>query len=161
MDNPFLELIEKHGGFEYTIGFRDNEDHWIGGTGNTVWYLISKGRSQECWIGERSGETWTDRHLVKKKTLTEKPAEPGTTMEMILARAYFKHAEIAASGRKPVPTEFYGHPCSHYVFSFGARAYDISDEFGITMSYSNIDEVTAGYRLRDVGTGAGVTVPQL
>lgn len=161
MDNPFLDLIRKNNGFEYVIGFRNDVDHILGGTGNTVWYCICKGRTMECWIGDCRNGIWTDRHLVKKKGTAEEPAESGTAMAMILDRAYFKQAEIAETGRKPVKTELSGHPCSHYVYSFGARAYEILDDFGITVSYSNVDDEPAGYRLRNILTGSDVRLPQL
>lgn len=161
MEHPFTELVKKYGGFEITLGFRDDEDHILGGTGNTVWYCILKKRSAECWIGERNGEVWADRHLVKKKELKQSPAAPGTAIKMVEERAYFKQQELAASGRKPTPVKLYGHDASHYVFSFGARAYEVLDEFGVTVHYSNIDDETAGYRLRNVLTGADVQLPKL
>lgn len=161
MNNPFLELVKKYSGFEYTIGFRDNEDHFIGGCGNKVWYCVIKGRTTECWMGELEGETWTDRHIVKKKELVEEEAEPGTAMAMILDRAYFKQAEIEAAGRKPVTVKIYDNECNHYAFSFGARAYDIANGYGITVSYSNIDDEKAGWRLRDITTGKTVKPPKI
>lgn len=160
MNNRFLELVEANKGFEYTIGFRENEDHFIGGTGNTVWYCIIKGRRTECWIGEYKGDVWTDKHILKQKELREEPAAPGTAMAMILERAYFRQSEIAAANRKPVPVTLYDLKCSHYVFSFGARAYDISDDYGITFCYSNIGDEKAGWRLRDAGTGKKVRPPK-
>lgn len=161
MDSRFLDLVKEQGGFEICLGFRDNEDHFIGGTGDTVWYFRVKGRTQELWLSEQKGGTRTDRYLCKKKTLTEKPAAPGTVLSMIGERLFFKQAELAGSGRKPVPVEIHGLKCSHYVFSFGARAYDILDDFGVTACYSNIDDELAGWRFRDVRTGKKITVPKL
>lgn len=162
MSDSFLELIKEYNGFEFTLGFRDNEDHFIGGTGKEVWYCITKGNYEECWIAEYDGENRSDRHyVIKKKDVKEEPAEPGKTIQMITGRAYFKQDELAASGRKPVQTTVSGHVCSHYVFSFGARAYDVSDKFGITVSYSNIDDETAGYRLRNITLGKDVKPPKI
>ncbi|MBO2518007.1 MAG: hypothetical protein CW338_12190, partial [Clostridiales bacterium] len=45
MDNGFMELVAKYGGFEYILGFRDDEDHFIGGSGNRVWYFLPQGPS--------------------------------------------------------------------------------------------------------------------
>lgn len=162
MENAFLDLIEKYNGFEFVLGFREDEDHFIGGTGNTVWYLVQNKKMTECWTGEKTNGGWTDKHIVlKKKDKKEEPAESGKAMAMILERAYFKQAEIAASGRKPAVVPNFGYECSHYQFSFGARAYDIVNEYGITVSYSNIDDETAGYRLRDIRTGKDVSAPKL
>lgn len=161
MENAFLNLIEQYGGFEYAIGFRGDEDHFLGGTGNKVWYVIQKPRSAEYWLGELKDGVWTDRHILKKKTAKEEPAAPGSTLAKIAERAYFKQAELEASGRKPAMTEQYGHRLRHYAFSFGARAYRILDEFGVTAGYSNIDDETAGWRLRDVRTGEDVTPPDV
>lgn len=159
--DKFLELMNAQNGFEICLGFRDFEDHYLGGKGNTVWYYIDKGRTTEAWIGELKDGVWTDRHLVKKRKLTEEPAKPGTTIAMISERAYFKQEELADSGRKAVHTEIRGFSCSHYVFSFGARAYDILDDFGITASYSNIDDEQAGWSLRGVNVGEKVQLNEI
>lgn len=162
MNNPFLDLVEKYNGFEYILGFIENEDHFIGGTGNKVWYYKEKGRTEECWLGELDGDTWTDKHmLLKGKAFSEESAEPGTAMNMILERAYFKQKEIAADGRKPSKTTISENECSHYVFAFGERAYDISDEYGVTVSYSKIDDISVGFRLRNIFTGSSVKPPKM
>lgn len=161
MDDPFLTLTEKYGGFEIVLGFRDDEDHILGGRGNRVWYYISKGRNAECYFGERKDGVWTDTHVVKKKALKQESAAPGTAIGMIRDRAFFKQAEIAASGRKPAPVRICGHNASHYVFSFGARAYEILDEFGVTAFYSNIDDERAGWRTRNIFLGSAVEPPEL
>lgn len=38
----FLKLIENNGGFEVTLGFQDDVVHFLGGTGNKIWYFIKK-----------------------------------------------------------------------------------------------------------------------
>lgn len=161
MNNPFLELVGKNGGFEYTIGFINDEDHFIGGTGNKVWYCIIKGNVTECFMGELNGDVWTDRRILKKKGITEEPAEPGKTMEMILSMAYSGQDYIASSGRKPVTVKIYEMECSHYVFSFGAKAWDIVNDYGITVSYSDVDDLKAGFRLRDITVGKNVKPPKI
>ncbi|MBO2516629.1 MAG: hypothetical protein CW338_05020, partial [Clostridiales bacterium] len=111
--------------------------------------------------GEWKDGAWTDRHILKKKTLKEESAAPGKTIGMILSRAYFGQEEITSSGRRPAAVRLCDRPCSHYAFSFGARAYDISDEFGVTFSYSDIDDERAGWRLRNVFTGSQVEPPEM
>lgn len=159
MSEPFLDLIGKYSGFEIVLGFRDDEDHILGGTGNKVWYCVTRGRTVDCFMGELTGGTWTDTHIVKKKALKRESAAPGTAIGMIRDRAYFKQAEIAASGRKPVPVTVCGHAASHYVYSFGARAYEILDAFGVTALYSNVDDERAGWRTRNIFTGSAVEPP--
>lgn len=162
MDNAFLDLVKKYDGFEFVLGFRGDEDHWLGGKDNTVWYHIGKENDVECWMGKLQDGKWTDKHFViKGKDFKEEGFESGKTMEMILERAYFKQKEIAESGYKPTTVSVYEHPCSHYSFSFGAKAYKISDEYGVTVEYSNIDDEAAGYRLRAIDTGANVKVPNI
>ncbi|MCQ2401420.1 MAG: hypothetical protein MJ059_05795 [Lachnospiraceae bacterium] len=78
-----------------------------------------------------------------------------------LERLYFKQDEIAASGRKPVTTELCGHKVLHYVYSFGSRAYEILEEYGVNAYYSNVDDEEAGYRMRDLYLGKIVEVPDL
>lgn len=156
----FLKLVSENAGFEICLGFRSDFDHFIGGTGNYVWYDVQKGSRSDCYIGSLNKDgSWTDRHLVKTKVLKEEPAKAGTTIKMITDRLYFKQAEIEASGRKPVTVELGGHKCLHYVFSFGARAYEILEEYGVNASYSNIDDEEAGYRMRSLHTGKDVKVP--
>lgn len=162
MENQFLELVEENKGFSYVLGFINDEDHFIGGTGNQVWYCTVKKGQTDCWIGDLKGDAWSDRHvIIKKKKKAEEPAAPGTAMDMILARAYFGQDRIKADGRKPVATKIYEHECSHYAFSFGAIAYDISDEFGITVSFSNVDDITVGFKIRDISAGEEVRFPKL
>lgn len=80
-------------------------------------------------------------------------------MELILAELSTGQAEIKESGRKPIKVEIYDHPCSHYSFAFGERAYKISDEYGITVEYSNLKDKPTGFRLRDIKTGEDVKTP--
>lgn len=162
MENNFLELVKANNGFEICLGFINDEDHFIGGTGNTVWYLVSKGKSQELWQGELKDGVWTDRHtVVKKKIAVEEASESGTAIRMAEERLYFGQDKIAADGRKPVETEVHGLKCSHYVYGFGVTAYDIIDEYGVTGCYSFTDDISVGYRFRNVATGESVRVPKL
>lgn len=158
----FLKLVRDNDGFEICLGFRNDVDHFIGGTGNYVWYDVQKGSKSDCYIGSLNSDgSWTDRHLVKTKVLKETSAPAGTTIKMILDRLYFKQDEIEASGRKPTEVELGGHKVFHYVYSFGARAYEILEEYGVDASYSNIDDEEAGFRMRNLYLGEDVKVPKL
>ena len=49
--DSFMRLVKENNGFELTIGFRNDVDHSIGGTGNKYWYYIDNGKSAEYYIG--------------------------------------------------------------------------------------------------------------
>lgn len=159
-ENRFLKLIEDNGGFEVTLGFRRDVDHFIGGTGNKLWYLVHKGSNEDYYLCTLNGSEKKDVHYtLKKQSLSCKPAPSGKTLDLILSEIAIGQKEIEESGRKPLNTELRGHRCSHYSFAFGERAYKIADEFGVTVEYSNLADEEAGFRLRDIRTGAEVTAP--
>lgn len=160
-NNPFLKTVEKLDGFELTLGFREDEDHFLGGSENKVWYCVQKGRRMEYRIGTLSDGIWTDRYFIKKgKDLLVSEAESGSTMEMILNRAYFGQDFIQAEGRAPVHIVNSGLKLSHYVYRFGELAYDVSEDYGVTVSYSNLKDEKAGYRTRNIKTGKSVKPPK-
>lgn len=157
----FLKLIEENSGFEVTLGFRNDVDHFIGGTGNKYWYFIKKGIKEDYYVCTLQDGERTDIHYTAtKKNIKAEPAPSGKTMELLLSELTIGQSEIEDSNRKPVSVEIYGHPCSHYSFLFGERAYKISDEYGITIEYSNLQDVLAGFRLRNIETGKNVTAPK-
>lgn len=161
MEERFLDLIKKTNGFDIVLSFIDFEDHRIGGIGNKVWYYVIKKQSKELWIGELNDNKWSDKHFVKKEDLVEESAESGTTISKVVQRLYFKQDEIEATGRKPASIEKHGQKCNHYVFSFGERAYDILDEYGVTCSYSNVNDISVGHDFRDVFIGEEVELPKI
>ena len=161
MEERFLDLITKTNGFDIVLSFIDFEDHRIGGIGNKVWYYVIKKQSKELWIGELNDNKWSDKHFVKMKDLVEESAESGTTISKVVQRLYFKQDEIEAMGRKPASIEKHGQKCNHYVFSFGERAYDILDEYGVTCSYSNVNDISVGHDFRDVFIGEEVELPKI
>ena len=161
MEERFLDLITKTNGFDIVLSFIDFEDHRIGGIGNKVWYYVIKKQSKELWIGELNDNKWSDKHFVKKEDLVEESAESGTTISKVVQRLYFKQDEIEATGRKPASIEKHGQKCNHYVFSFGERAYDILDEYGVTCSYSNVNDISVGHDFRDVFIGKEVELPKI
>lgn len=56
-EEDVLNLIEKNRGFEITLGFINDVDHFIGGTKDMVWYYIGKGSKAEFWLGRhRDGQ---------------------------------------------------------------------------------------------------------
>ena len=160
-ETDFLTLIEENHGIQVTLGFRDDVDHFIGGTGGKFWYFVKKKSTEDYYVCTRDGDSTTDVHFTrKKKVLSSEPAPSGKTMELILSELSAGQEEIESSGRKPMAVKLYEHPCSHYSFAFGERAYKISDEYGITVEYSNLKDEAAGFRLRNIATGDEVIPPK-
>lgn len=155
-----LELVREKRGFEVTLGFRGDVDHFIGGTDRKLWYFVKAGAKEDYYVCTLGGAEPTDVHFTrKKKSLTAEPAPQGKTVELILSELAVGQKEIGESGRKPVAVEVCGQPCSHYAFAFGERAYKIADDFGITVEYSNLKDEQAGFRLRRIVTGESVRAP--
>ena len=50
------------------------------------------------------------------------------------------------------------HPHFHYVYGFGDKALDVSEQYGVTIAYSDIKDVAAGFHLRYLWTGDDVEV---
>lgn len=160
-EKEFWKLVKDNQGFEVTLGFREDVDHFIGGLGNKVWYFIQKKNTEDFYVCTENDGVYSDVHFTrKKKILTSEAAPTGKTMELILAELAIGQKEIESSGRKPVTVEVCEHPCSHYSFAFGERAYKVSDEYGVTIEYSNLSDEVAGFRLRNLKTGKNVKVPK-
>ena len=163
MDNQkrFVDLVNKHDGFELVHAYRDDEDHYLGGKGNTVWYIVMKsGKQTEARIGTLENGNWSDR-LIKGsgKKRSEKDAPAGSTIKRIAEKAYLAQGEEWVTGRKPRLIED-AHPHYHYTYGFGDKALDGSDSYGVTIRYSDIHDAAAGFHERDVLTGAEVDPPK-
>lgn len=163
-----LKLINDNNGFEVTLGFINDVDHFAGGIKggdngvvNTVWYYIDKGAKTEFYLGRLLDDgSWEDTHFKKKgKEFIPSKTGSGTTINMIAERFFFGQDYIANDGRKPVQVENYGMTVDHYTYKFGELAYDISSEYGITVSHSDINDLSAGFRPRRINTGSLVIPP--
>ena len=157
----FLQLIEKYDGFELVHAYRDDEDHYLGGKGNTVWYIVMKnGKQTEARIGTLENGNWSDR-LVKGsgKKRSEKDAPAGSTIKRIAEKAYLAQGEEWVTGRKPRLIED-AHPHYHYTNGFGDKALDVSESYGVTIRYSDIHDLAAGFHERDVCVGENVEPPK-
>lgn len=161
MEENILELIKQNDGFEVTLGFCNNIDHFIGGKQDTVWYFIQNGNKEEFWLGRLTDGVWTDKHYTKKrKEFVSEDCENGTTISKLTDRLYLGQDYIVKDGRKPTSTENHGIKVDHYSFKFGELAYEISQEYGITVSYSDINDLSVGYYARRIITGEDVKAPQ-
>ena len=135
-------------------------DHIIGGKGNTYWYIISKkGKATESYIATCQDGIWSDR-LTKgkgsKKTTKEIPG--GSTIKLISEKAYLMQEEKWVKGRKPRLVED-SHPHFHYVYGFGDKGVDVSRQYGVTIGFSDIKDLAAGFHLRYLYTGSEVDLP--
>ncbi len=156
----FMKLVEEHKGFEFYQAYRDDIDHIIGGKGSTCWFVISKkGRVLESWIGTcRDGE-WSDRYIKGSGSRKKETVMPsGSTIQRVAEHAYLMQDETWVKGRKPRLVED-SHPHYHYVYGFGDRALDVSEQYGVTIAYSNIKDPSVGFHLRYLYTGKNVDLP--
>ena len=156
-----MALVRETNGFEAVHAYRDDEDHIFGGKDNTFWYVIlRKGKTAESLIGILHEGHWQDTLITgsgaRRKT---KQMPEGSAIARIAARAYLFQEESWVQGRKPKLAEEQ-HPHLHYVYGFGDKALDISQQYGITIAWSDIRDVPAGFRLRSLSTGNEVETPE-
>ena len=158
--NRFLELVEKENGFEFYQAFRDEVDWVIGGKDDTVWFSVLQDQSvRETYIGTLKDGVWTDRRIKgkgKKKTVKEMPA--GSTIKRVEKRAFFMQDEDWVKNRKPRLIED-AHPHFHYVYGIGDKALDVSEAYGVSIGYSDLKDLAAGFHLRYLYTGKEVEIP--
>ncbi|MCR5263407.1 MAG: hypothetical protein K6D94_06000 [Clostridiales bacterium] len=155
-EERFVRLVEENGGFEFYQAYANDVDHVLGGKGNVFWYTVmKKGRVTESWAGKLSGGVWEDTYTKGAKT---KSMPSGTTIALIEEKAYLMQDEKWVKDRKPKPVED-AHPRFHYVYGFGDRAVDVSQEYGVTIAFSDIRDPAAGFHLRYLYTGNDVELP--
>ncbi len=154
-----MDLVGSNGGFEIVLGYKDWEDHCIGGKNGKFWYLIMKdSKPVKCWIGEYSGGAWKDM-LYKGKNKTGSSVAPGTTAKLIAEKAYLCQDERWVAGKtKKVIEE--RHPHYHYVYGFGDKALDVSAVYGVSIAFSDIADADTGFRFRDIFVGNDVEYPE-
>ena len=156
----FSGLVEQEEGFEFCQAFRDEVDWVIGGKDDTYWLAVLNDQSvKELYIGTIKDGVWTDSRISgkgKRRSITEMPA--GSTISSIEERAYFMQDESWVKDRKPRLIED-AHPHFHYVYGIGDKALDVSQAYGVSISYSDISDPAAGYHLRHLYTGEDVEIP--
>ena len=161
MEEKFMRLVEKYKGFEMVLGYPDDEDRYIGGKKDKCWYYVDCGSKSHWYVGTLTKSGWTDRHYMGKgKKMTYEDVEPGTTIKLVEALAYNGQEEIEEKNKKGSEVEKHGIPVVHYFFGFGERGYDVSVEYGVTVDYSNINDLKESYHLRDLETGKKVKAPK-
>ena len=157
----FAELAEKEQGFEFCQAFRDEVDWIMGGKDDTYWFVILKDQSvKETYIGTLKDGVWTDRRIKgrgKRKTVKEMPA--GSTIERIEERAYFMQDAEWVRDRDPRLIED-AHPHYHYTYGIGDKALDVSQAYGVSIAYSDLKDVPAGFHLRFLYTGEEAEAPE-
>ena len=155
----FMKLVNENDGFEFIIGYKDDLDYYIGGKGNKYWYQWIKGKNSEYYIGTYDNGVWTDKHYVaKNRTIVDSNTiEPETTINKIVERAYYYQDKIGT--KKPTEIDKEYDIFLHYVYGFGEKAWEVSKKYGVTVAFSDINNVDEGYHLRDFNIGADVDKP--
>lgn len=159
-EDRFVKLVEEHQGFELVLGFRDWEDRYMGGKGDTFWYIVRKDEKlKEFYKAKYRGGEWEDVRITgngsKKKEVS---VAPGTTIRRIEKDAFYGQNEAWVKGKKArvIAT---GHPHRHYSKGFGEKGLDVSETYGVTISYSNVNDLPAGFHMRNVFAGKNVEIP--
>lgn len=155
----FMKLVNENDGFEFIIGYKDDLDYYIGGKGNKYWFQWIKGKNSEYYIGTYENGVWTDKYYVaKNRTIVDSSTvEPETTINKIVERAYYYQDKIGT--KKPTEIDKEYDIFLHYVYGFGEKAWEVSKKYGVTVSFSDINNVDEGYHLRDFNIGADVDKP--
>lgn len=159
-EERFVKLVEDNQGFEFYQAYSDDVDHILGGKGNTFWYIITKkGKVVESSIATFQNGIWSD-HITKgtgsKKTTKELPA--GSVIKRITEKAYLMQEEKWVKGRQPKLIDD-SHPHYHYVYGFGDKALDVSKQYGVSIAFSDIKDLSAGFHLRYLNKGSEVELP--
>ena len=155
-EEHFIQLVQDNDGFEFYQAFRNDVDHVFGGKGNTYWYtIIKKGKVVESYIGKQVGDTWEDTYTKGAKTKT---MPSGSTIQLIEEKAYLMQDEKWVKDRKGKLIED-SHPHYHYVYGFGDKGLDVSEQYGVTIAYSDIKDTSTGFHLRYVYVGDDVELP--
>ena len=158
-EEKFMTLVKDNKGFEVVYAYRDDVDHFLGGKNDHYWYVISKnGKVKEAYTSFYNDGEWKD-HYIKgdgiKRKITE--AKSGTTIDMIVAKAYLAHEESWVKDKKGTLIEA-DHPYIHYVKGFGDKALDVSKEYGVNIGYNDLEDTPAGFHLRDLTVGDKVEI---
>ena len=156
----FINLVESNNGFEFVIAFKNFVDHRIGGQDNKYWYYIDyNGKKAEYYVGTYENGMWSDKfYTLKGNKLESKTAAKGTTIKMIVERAYFYQDRTI--NRKPQEVEKHGFICNHFSFGFGDKAVEIVKDYGVTVDFNDIKDNDSAYHLREISRGSEVEKPR-
>ena len=155
-EDRFVKLVQENNGFECYQAFQNDVDHVLGGKDNVYWYtILKKGKVVESYIGKLIGDNWEDTYIKGSKT---KAMPSGSTIKLIVEKAYLMQEEKWVKDRKGKLIED-SHPHLHYVYGFGDKGLDISEQYGVTIGYSDIKDTSTGFHLRYLYTGNEVDLP--
>ena len=120
---------------------------------------MKKGKVSKAYVGVCKDGVWEDtltKGAGKKQQTKAMPA--GSTLKLIAEKAYLMQEEPWVKGRKPRLIED-AHPHYHDTYGIGDKALDVSQEYGVSIAYSDIQDVPAGFHLRYLYTGEEVELP--
>ncbi len=84
----------------------------------------------------------------------------GTTIRRVLDEAYLAQDEDWVLGKKTPSVIEDTIPRYHYTYGFGDKGLDVSAEYGVTIRYSDIKDLSLGFHERDLLTGDKVEIPE-
>ncbi len=155
-EDRFIKLVQENNGFEFYQAFQNDVDHVLGGKDNVYWYtILKKGKVVESYIGKLIGDNWENTYIKGSKT---KAMPSGSTIKLIAEKAYLMQEEKWVKDRKGKLIED-SHPHLHYVYGFGDKGLDVSEQYGVTIGYSDIKDTSTGFHLRYLYTGNEVDLP--
>ena len=97
-------------------------------------------------------------HVFGGKGAKTKTMPSGSTIQLIEEKAYLMQDEKWVKDRKGKLIED-SHPHYHYVYGFGDKGLDVSEQYGVTIAYSDIKDTSTGFHLRYVYVGDDVELP--
>ena len=109
--------------------------------------------SEKLWRMRASPKSVTCASAMVSGKVEKMPA--GSTILRIEERAYFMQDEEWVRDRKPRLIED-SHPHYHYVYGMGDKALDVSEAYGVSIGYSDLKDLQAGFHLRYLYTGEEV-----
>ena len=165
-NNPlaaFALLVSRNRGFELMVY---NKYVWttVGGKDNDIWYIEEfkgENRRKVARFATLVDGEWRDScYLIKGGETTPQPIASGETMALAAEKLYYGQDLIDES---KISTNSYllGVLVRKFTFNFGAEAYDISQQHGVTVGViiKNNDRDT--YRMRKLLTGDDVVKPSI
>lgn len=156
----FMELVEENDGFELVLGYRDWEDRYMGGKGDIYWYIVRKDEKlKEFYSATYKDGKWQDVRITGKGSKRkEVSVTSGATIRRIAENAFYGQNEAWVKGKKAKVIDT-GHPHKHFSKGFGEKGLDVSEAYGVTITYSDINNLSVGFHMRNVFTGSGVEIP--
>lgn len=157
----FMALVESNDGFEIAYSRAEQNEIYAGGKDNIYWFLGRNGDGlEQLYYAEYDGHDWADFYFETADGVTTVREADVPTISMLTYFVYYGQTDIDYNPCVPVEVTDIDMVCDRYSYSFGAYAYDISREYGLTVRYSNTDRPEEGFEPVYIHTGDSVQVLQ-